>query len=490
MLPESTVVNPAYIASDIRTDIRFDDDAAFATASITFLNEGAGYRNSLGYFVYQTDNPPATKEDIPAHTIIFPNASKPNDGNLQQGDTVELGIQLVSGQSLGFFVVPNGWSYSGSGSTIVNDGPWNTPFYSTHLLNPEPAASQRHNVVFLDAPNELLIVGFDDQFITSGDQDYNDVLFAVNISPFHAVDGVNTDGSIDSGYIPLEQDNGDTDTTTSSYYPSQNGFATLAYEDRWPVLDDYDFNDLVVKYRLKRYLASQSGLKRLEGTFNIQAKGAAYHNGFALRLPGVAQSNIESISITKDGQAVSHAMVETGASDVVLVISPDISVDLAPNCGVETFYRTIPGVNACNQSANMVFELDVVLINPVSPDVVGQPPYDPFLFGINDTFHGEIFPTQPGRQWEVHLKQFAGTNLFNNAFFNMGDDTSNNGSNNFISSNNMPWVLNLADEWDHVQEHVDMNHAYPDFAKWVAADGFNFTDWYLRSKADTSKLYE
>jgi LruC domain-containing protein len=316
-------------------------------------------------------------------------------------------------------------------------------------------------------------------------------LFAVNISPFHAVDGVNTDGSIDSGYIPLEQDNGDTDTTTSSYYPSQNGYATLAYEDRWPIIDDYDFNDLVVKYRLKRSLASQSGLKRLEGTFNIQAKGASYYNGFALRLPGVAQSNIESMSITKDGVEVTHTIVETAASDAVLVISPNISTDLLPNCGLEEYYRTIPSdpVTVCNQSANIVFELDVTLINPVSPDVVGQPPYDPFLFGIEGTFHGEGFPTPPGRQWEVHLKHFSGTNLFNNAFFGMEDDASN-GTNSFVSDKHFPWVINLADEWDHSIEYNDMRYAYPDFAKWVAAGGFAFTDWYKRSNADTNYLYE
>ncbi|NQZ10298.1 MAG: DUF4114 domain-containing protein, partial [Algicola sp.] len=207
MLPESTAVNPAYIASDTRSNIHFDDDlATFATASITFLNEGAGYRNSLGYFVYDTNNPPLTKDDIPAHTIIFPNASKPSAGNMQQGDTVELGIEITSGQSLGFFVVPNGWSYGGSGSTIVSDGPWNTPFYSQHQLNPEPEGNQRHNVVFIDAPNELLVIGFDDQYITSGDQDYNDVLFTVAITPFYAIDGVNPDGTIDGdSYIPLEE---------------------------------------------------------------------------------------------------------------------------------------------------------------------------------------------------------------------------------------------------------------------------------------------
>lgn len=483
MLPESTQVNPVYIAPDSLSNIRFDDDlATFATARVTFLNEGAGYRNSLGYFVYDTDNPPTSKDDIVAHTIIFPNASKPGVGNMQQGDTVELGIEITAGQSIGFFVVSNGWGWEGSGSTIVWDGPWNTPFYSRHQLNPEPLGSQRHNVVFVDAVNELLVIGFDDQYTTSGDQDYNDVIFSVEISPFYAIDGVNEDGSVDAGYITLQQEAASNEITTS-YYPSQNGFATIMFEDRWPVVGDYDFNDLVVKYRLKRSLAAQNGLKRLEGTYKIQAKGASYRNGFALHLPGVSQSNIESLSLLKNGAAVTHEIVESAASDTVLIISPDIDDDIIRSCEM---FRT---ETSCRESMNLEYLLDVTFTDAVLPAVIGQAPYDPFIFAVEGYHHGASFVTPPGRQWEVHLKKFAGTSLFNNGFFSMGDDASN-AANSFVSSNNMPWVINITDDWDHPAERQDISLAYPDFAKWVEADGFNFTNWYIRSNANTSKLYE
>jgi LruC domain-containing protein len=484
MLPESQTVNPAYVSADVYSNIHFDNDAAtFAEATVTFLNEGAGYRNSLGYFVYDTNNPPASIEEIPAHTIIFPNASKPSDGNMQQGDTVDLGIQIFSGQSLGFFVVPNGWSYSGSGSTIAWDGPWNQPFYSLQALNPEPAAYKRHNVVFVDPVNELLVIGFDDQFITQGDKDYNDILFSVEITPFFNVDGINPDGSIDSGYIPLEQDDGGSNTTTTSYYPSQSGYATLMYEDLWPEIGDYDFNDLVVKHQITRTLTSQSELQRLQGTYIVQAKGASFHNGFALRLPGVAQGDVDTISVKKNGVEVSHEIIETAASELVMIISPDISVDVSSGCEM---FRTVP---SCRESINTTFELDVTFSNPPAANTIGLPPYDPFIFSIDGTYHGDVFSAPPGREWELHLKQFSGTNLFNNAFFNMADDASNS-ANKYITVNNMPWALVITDEWDHPAEYEDISHAYPEFPLWVQSGGITNTNWYLRSKADTSKLYE
>ncbi|MBT8446639.1 MAG: transglutaminase family protein, partial [Gammaproteobacteria bacterium] len=36
---------------------------------------------------------------------------------------------------------------------------------------------------------------------------------------------------------------------SSSYYPSADGYVSLAYEDLWPAAGDYDMNDLVVYYR-------------------------------------------------------------------------------------------------------------------------------------------------------------------------------------------------------------------------------------------------
>ena len=484
MLPESTTVNPAYIAPDTLSNIKFDDVlATHATATVTFLNEGAGYRNSLGYFVYDSANPPTTRDQIANHTIIFPNASKPGAGSLSQGDTVELGIELQAGQSLGFFVVPNGWGYGGSGSTIQSDGPWHQPFYSLHQLNPEPDAIKRHNVVFVDPANELLVIGFDDQLISYGDKDYNDVLFTVKITPFYAIDGVNEDGSVDSGFIPLEETDGSSNTTTTSYYPSQNGYATMMFEDRWPVMGDYDFNDLVVRYRLKRTLDSQSGLKRLEGTYQVQAKGASFHNGFALRLPGVSPSAVQSVSLKKNGVDVSHEVIESAANELVLLISEDISVDVNSACAM---FRTL---TSCRESIGLTFDLDVTFSDAPQPSTVGQPPYDPFIFAVNDFYHGDIFSSPPGRQWELHLKQFAGTNLFNTGYFGMGDDRSGSAG-NYVNVNKMPWALNITDEWSHPAEYEDINHAYPDFAKWVAADGFNYTDWYKRSKAVVSKLYE
>ena len=56
-LPESYPVpdyNPQYITSGYDTDIKLNDDA---DVWITFISEGAGYRNVLGFYKYDLENP-------------------------------------------------------------------------------------------------------------------------------------------------------------------------------------------------------------------------------------------------------------------------------------------------------------------------------------------------------------------------------------------------------------------------------------------------
>ncbi|MCJ8269163.1 MAG: LruC domain-containing protein, partial [Psychrosphaera sp.] len=194
-------------------------------------------------------------------------------------------------------------------------------------------------------------------------------------------------------------------------------------------------------------------------------------------------TNIATVTVLKNGQQVTHQVIEIGVNNTVLILSPDISEDITSSCEM---FRTL---QSCRESMSLQYSLDVTFTAAEPSWKVGQAPYDPFIFAVGSYYHGEIFAVAPGRQWEVHLKQFSGTSAFNSGFFSMGDDASN-GSNSFVTSNNMPWVLNITDDWDHPAEYQDISHAYPDFPKWVASGGFSYTDWYLRSNADTSKLYE
>ncbi len=490
MLPEGSVVNSAFIAPERYSSIDIDDElqgADSATAKVTFLNEGAGYRNSLGYFVFDTNNPPTSSDLIDAHVIIFPNTSKANDGEMQEGDTLDLSIELNAGQTLAFFIVPNGWGWSGSYNALTYLGPWGTPFYSYPALNPESTAeNRRHNVAFIDTQNEFLVLGFEDIYRPSGDNDFNDLIFTVEVTPFTAIEGVNADGTTDAKYETLVQNN-DSDITVTSVYPSSDSYATMAFEDRWPLIGDYDFNDVVWRYQITEQLNGQRELKNIAIDYTLQAMGAGFSNGFAVQLPNVDPDNIAATTLTRNGVAVTHTILQESDSETVLVVSEDLKVDLndlGETFAGCTFYRTQSACLSQQTAGALNYQLTVEFTTPVSRDLVGYPPYDSFIFAAKHMYHGDFTGTPPGMSWQTHFKPFSGTGDMNSAFFNMHDDRSD-GSNSFKTSNNMPWVINVRDEWDHPIEYTDISHAYTSFPTWVTSSGNTDTEWYKSSTSNT-----
>ena len=478
MLPESQYVNASFIDTNLQSNIIVDADfTGVMTVDITFLNEGAGYRNAFGYFLFDPDNPPATYTDIEEHVLIFPNASKPPQGELVQGHTVPLNISLTAGQGLGFFVVPNGWSYSGSDGNVSGLGPWNQPFYSLPSLNPEPIALQAHNVAFYDAVNDFFVFGFDDQHRARGDNDFNDILVSIAATPIYAIEGVNVDGSVDAGtFQVLEQSN--IEVTSTTYYPAQNGMATLMFEDLWPRMGDYDFNDLVIDYRYTNTLNNRNKLLSIDLEFTIQAMGASYHNGLALRLPGVAPSNIASSTLHLDGVLIDSDLIEAGHSEVNLILLDDAKNYTDNSCD---FFQT---VDECQPNPSGTFVARVVFVNPVDTASIGPAPYDPYLFAVEGKYHGQY----GGRGWEVHLKEHSGSDLFSPSLIGLEDDDTD-ASNSFVNTNNFPWVMNIPGEWEHPKENIDIVRAYPKFSKWVRSGGSTDKDWYERGNAQRDHTY-
>ena len=189
-LPESKPVptyNPQYISNGTETDICLKDSA---DVWVTFVTEGAGYRNVLGFYSYDLNSPPLTVNDISNETIIFPNVSAKNSGgDLVAGDKVKIG-SFPAGTGIGWFLVANGWN-----GNAVGNGNWKV--YSNPDFNPESNPVERfHNVLLNDTTEQRIVLGFEDirRDYPSCDQDFNDAIFYVSANPYSAIqtDSLNT----------------------------------------------------------------------------------------------------------------------------------------------------------------------------------------------------------------------------------------------------------------------------------------------------------
>jgi choice-of-anchor A domain-containing protein/uncharacterized repeat protein (TIGR01451 family) len=186
-LPESVNLlktNPGYLSTTNKTELTLTDTA---DVFVTFLFEGASYLNTLGFYTYKKDSPPASVSDIKSTmTIIFPNVSASGSGGgLVAGNRVKIG-SFGKNTVVGWFVVSNGYS---SSSATVGNGLWT--LYSNSGFNPESDTTKRqHNVFIYDNDTKRIVLGFEDiRRDNSGcDNDFNDVMFSVTANPITAID--------------------------------------------------------------------------------------------------------------------------------------------------------------------------------------------------------------------------------------------------------------------------------------------------------------
>ncbi|MDG4715901.1 DUF4114 domain-containing protein [Winogradskyella marincola] len=188
-LPEGYPVpdyNPHYISSGYDTDLQID---SLADVWVTFVSEGAGYKNVLGYYTYDLNNPSPSVPQPEDITIIFPNASALySGGGLQVGDKVKIGT-FPEGTGIGWVLLANAWD---SSSSTVGYGHWQ--LYSNPDYNPEAEETLRyHNVLLNDPDNERIILGFEDirRDYGSCDNDFNDAIFYITANPYTALRTVN-----------------------------------------------------------------------------------------------------------------------------------------------------------------------------------------------------------------------------------------------------------------------------------------------------------
>jgi Domain of unknown function (DUF4114)/Secretion system C-terminal sorting domain len=169
--------HPEYLAGNLTHDIKLKDTA---DVWITFVDEGAGYNNTLTYYTYDLATPPTVK---PTNLkVIFPNLTLDN-AILKRGDKVFLG-RFPKGKGIGFALIADGFR-----NETVTTG--YGIYFSNPNFNPEAdAAKRRHSVLLMDSTQKI-VLGFEDlrRDDPSSDQDFNDAVFYVTAKSVGAAFG-------------------------------------------------------------------------------------------------------------------------------------------------------------------------------------------------------------------------------------------------------------------------------------------------------------
>ncbi len=142
---------------------------------VSFIDEGAGWRNTFGYYTYPADNPPQSIEDLEMQ-IVFPNVSKVGEGGgLDFGDRVQLGDgSFPAGTVIGFYIVAQGWK---NGLTV--EGVYT--HYTDKLFNIDQA---QQSTLFVSSDCDDIVLTFEDIKVSSStcDHDFNDIILTIKDS--------------------------------------------------------------------------------------------------------------------------------------------------------------------------------------------------------------------------------------------------------------------------------------------------------------------
>ena len=274
--------------------------------------------------------------------------------------------------------------------------------------------------------------------------------------------GVPTIADADGDLVPDNMDEYPNDATKAfnSYYPNANDYSCLSFEDLWPSMGDYDFNDLVVNFQYQTVTNGLNEVVELIGRFDIIAVGAATNNGFGVAIDALPATvaSVTGNQILGSGVSVASNGLENGHTDQAVIIVCD-EINTYTGSGM---MNTTAGVN------NVDIPLITVTVAFATPQAsIGTEPFNPFLF-IDQT-----------RGREVHLINKYPTQLANLALLGTADDNSNVlNSKYYKTQNNYPFVIEVPEPLDYPTEKDDIVTAHNYFGTWAESNGNDYQDWY------------
>lgn len=230
------------------------------------------------------------------------------------------------------------------------------------------------------------------------------------------------------------------------FTPSKYGWGTHAFEDLWPEKGDYDFNDIVLNYKIILIVNSKNKIAQVD--FHIKAKdaGAGYRNGYGIEFSNLPASRVASVT----GASYSHNYITLASS------------------GVEAGQEEAVVIIFDNTQRVLDKELVIAVkfTSPITIDELGVDPFNPFMISDIDN----------GRDREVHLPYANPTSLGKR--YTSVNSGATGSEKYYVTPNGLPWAIDIVHEFTPPKEKVPVNLAYNYFSVWAASGGTKFTDWY------------
>ncbi len=266
----------------------------------------------------------------------------------------------------------------------------------------------------------------------------------------------------------------DPDRAFDNYYPNQEDYSTFVFEDLWPGLGDYDFNDLVLDFQYHIVTNANNKIVDIIAKSHVKAAGATLNNGFGISFP-TNSANCQSVSgytHALNNLNINAAGYENGHNGETVAIFYD-AINTIYNSSIFNTYEDRPYIETDTITVTTTFS------NPEMS--LGNEPYNPFIYVDQE------------RGKEIHLIDNEPTDLVTASYFGTLHDNSIPASGRYyVTENNLPWAVEIPDSFDYPIEKAQIVNTYLKFREWAVSSGTLYPDWYLDKPGyrEVDNIYE
>lgn len=248
------------------------------------------------------------------------------------------------------------------------------------------------------------------------------------------------------------------------YYPSSASYFVVAYEDQYPNRGDYDFNDLVIGYRVG-FGVSNSQVVSVIGVGYMIARGASANHDWYLHVPfsdyvsGNAQVNLFKPGSSEQAIGYPQLQAVNGNLNLRLFENTKALMKVEGSDFANTLSEQTP---IQGHKFSFSFDLD----SPLSFDAIPAAPYDPYLHVLTTGY-------------EIHLSG-------NTAQLSQ---STNSGSFNSEYKDQLgyPYALVFPDQWLPPLEYTDLGEAYSTFLDYTNNGSSQNETWYMSPTTNKTK---
>ncbi|MFA5714068.1 MAG: LruC domain-containing protein, partial [Bacteroidales bacterium] len=278
------------------------------------------------------------------------------------------------------------------------------------------------------------------------------------------------------GQIVGEEPNPDdpeSPVTSATYFPSESGWATYAFEDNWPNKGDYDLNDLVLKFRVTQNLNEGGKVKELLFDYQVVAVGALYKIAAAFQLDNILAEQVASVErqplagIELDAFTVGENGTEPGVDLAVIPIINNAKRVVSHSNEYLNTEDDVPFISTPTE------QLKIIFTAPIAQEELTMANFN-FFIAVNS------------RGREIHLPGYLPTSKFDP---NIALEGELHPSDIYKDSEGMMWGLMLPVKFDYPIEMKNITSVYNKFVPWANSGGVEYLDWYQDISGYRNKSY-